>query len=94
MTASCKRPIPTQAGLRRPDLIFHQSGRSTFVLDITIVADNAVVEEAHSRKARYYDVPDIRAWIGATDLKSPLSCHLREGPVDLATFPQKHIPCP
>ena len=36
---SCIREpaIPTQAGLRRPDLIFHHLGRSTFVLDITIL---------------------------------------------------------
>ena len=49
---SCLREpaIPTQASLRRPDLSFHHSDRSTFVLDIMIVADNAVLEDAHSRK--------------------------------------------
>ena len=52
-----------QAGLCRPDLISHHSDRSTFMLDIMIVADNALLEDAHSRKARYYDVLDIRSWI-------------------------------
>ena len=32
------------------------------MLDVTIVADNAVLD-AHSRKIWYYDVPDIRNWI-------------------------------
>ena len=54
-----------QAGLHRPDLLSHHSDRSTFVLDITIVADNAVLEDAHSRKCQYYDEPEIRCWIAS-----------------------------
>ena len=55
--------IPTKAGLRRPDLIFHHNERSTYLLDVTIVADNVVLHEVHERKIPYYDVPDIRTWI-------------------------------
>lgn len=55
--------IPTQAGLRRPDLIFHHSDRDTYLLDVTIVSDNAVLYDAHVRKVQYYDVPDIKCWI-------------------------------
>ena len=66
-TAACKRgwscvrepAIPTRAGLRKPELIFHHDDRDTFILDVTIVADNAVLND----KVRYYDVPDIRCWI-------------------------------
>ena len=62
---SCIREpaIPTTAGLRRPDLIFHHNERSTYLLDVTIVADNAVPHEVHERKVQYYDVPDIRTWL-------------------------------
>ena len=51
---SCIREpaIPTTAGLRRPDLIFHHPSRSTFVLDVTIVADNAVLHEVHELQVR------------------------------------------
>ena len=62
---SCIREpaIPTLAGIRRPSLIFYHQDRSTYVLDVTVVADNAVLDEVHERKVRYYDVPDIRNWI-------------------------------
>ena len=49
--------IPTIAGLWRPDLIFHHSKRSTYLLDVTIVA------EVHERKIQYNDVQGIRTWI-------------------------------
>ena len=55
--------IPTIAGLWRPDLIFHHNERSAYLLDVTIVADNAVLHEVHERKTQYYDVPEIRNWI-------------------------------
>jgi len=62
---SCIREpaIPTTAGLRRPDLIFHHKDRPTYLLDVTVVADNAVLHDVHLRKVQYYDVPDIRNWI-------------------------------
>ena len=53
------------AGIRRLDLIFYHQDRptSTYVLDMTVVADNAVLQEVHERKVQYYDVPDIRNWV-------------------------------
>lgn len=62
---SCIREpaIPFQAGLRRPYLVFHHLERDLFVLDVTIVVDSAVLDDAHSRKVWYYDVADIRNWI-------------------------------
>ena len=49
--SSIREPaIPTHAGLCRPDLVFHHPERATFVLDVTIVVDNAVLDDAHSRK--------------------------------------------
>ena len=58
-----KPAIPTTAGLRRPDLIFHHPSRSTLILDVTIVADNAVLHEVHEHKVQYYDVSDVRSWV-------------------------------
>ena len=62
---SCIREpaIPTTAGLRRPDLICHHPSRSTLVLDVRIVANNAVLHEVHECKVPYYDVPHIRSWV-------------------------------
>ena len=44
--------IPTTAGLCKCDLVFHHPDRITYVPDVTIVADHAVLEEAHQRKSR------------------------------------------
>ena len=51
---SCIREpaIPTMVGIRRLDLIFFHQDRSTYILDV------------HERKVQYYDVPDIRNWVG------------------------------
>ena len=47
---SCIREpaIPFQAGLRRPYLVFHHLERASFVLDVTIVVDSAVLDDAQS----------------------------------------------
>ena len=62
---SCIREpaIPTMAGLRRPDLIFFHPDWPTHVLDVTVLADNAVLHEVHERNVQYYDVQDIRNWV-------------------------------
>ena len=50
------------AGIHRPDLILdHQD--TVIVLDVTIVADNADLYEAHQHKCDYYDQPAIRDWV-------------------------------
>ena len=58
---SCSREpaIPTVVGITRADLIFYHQDSSTYVLDVMVVADNAILQEVHKRKVQYYDVPDI-----------------------------------
>ena len=51
--------IPTTAGIRRPDLICHKGDRA-LVIDVTVVADNARLSQAHRDKVAYYSVPAIR----------------------------------
>ena len=53
--------IPTPAGIRRPDLVLDRGGKVT-ILDVTIVADNADLDECHNNKCLYYDQPAIRQW--------------------------------
>ena len=43
-------------------IIFYRQDRSN-VLDLTLAADNAVLQEVHEHKVQYYDVPDIRNWV-------------------------------
>ena len=58
----CREPaIPTPAGIQKPDLILVRDCDLT-ILDVTIVADNADLEQSHQDKQVYYDVPAIREW--------------------------------
>ena len=58
----CREPaIPTPAGIRKPDLVLVRDCDLT-ILDVTIVADNADLEQSHQDKQVYYDVPAIREW--------------------------------
>ena len=59
----CREPaIPTPAGIRKPDLILVHDYDLT-ILDVTIVADNADLEQSHQDMQVYYDVPAIREWV-------------------------------
>ena len=59
----CREPaIPTPAGIRKLDLILVRDYDLT-ILDVTIVADNADLEQSHQDKQVYYDVPAIREWV-------------------------------
>ena len=71
---SCIRqpPIPTTAGLRRPDLNFYHPDRSTYLLDVTIVVDNVALHKVNEHNVQYYDVLDIRNWI---------ACNISDGVV-------------
>lgn len=51
--------IKSNAGLRKPDLVASRSGQ-TYVVDVTIVSDNAMLDLEHERKVQYYDVPEMR----------------------------------
>ena len=65
-------PRPTRAGLRRPDLLFHHPDRDSFLIDVTIVADNADLVAAQQHKTVYYDTDDIRHWISTNVSTKPL----------------------
>jgi len=58
-------PIPTSAGIRRPDLVAYKEGRAATVIDVTIVSDAARLSAEHKRKVLYYDSPDIRKHVSA-----------------------------
>lgn len=55
--------IPTPAGLRRPDLIVYKPGLIATVMDVTVVSDNANLDESHEKKVMYYDRQAIRAHV-------------------------------
>ena len=55
--------IPTPAGVRRPDLVIHGLRKTAFVIDATVVADNADLTDRHNGKCHYYDIPAIRQWV-------------------------------
>ena len=54
-------PIPTPAGIRRPDLIAWHPERGAWVLDAQVVADATVADlgQAHARKVAYYHTEAI-----------------------------------
>ena len=59
----CQKPaIPKPAGIRRLDLIL-ECQDTVIVLDVTIVADNVVLYQAHQRKCYFYNQPGIRDWV-------------------------------
>ncbi|MEG7524136.1 MAG: hypothetical protein M3H12_13710, partial [Chromatiales bacterium] len=60
-TTKVEPAIPTPAGIRYPDIIAWK-GNLCAVVDTTIIADNFSTNDAHTRKATYYDQPSIRQW--------------------------------
>ncbi len=54
--------IATDVGIRKPDLVISRDGEATIV-DMTVVADNASLNDAHMRKCRYYNDPKIIEWV-------------------------------
>jgi hypothetical protein len=59
-----ERALSTPDGSRRPDLIIHDGSRA-LVIDVTIVADNAILSHAHALKKEYYDNDGIRRAVSA-----------------------------
>lgn len=55
--------IPTPAGVRRPDLVIHGLRKTAYVIDATIVADNADLYGTHLGTCQYHDTPAIRQWV-------------------------------
>ncbi|KAL7639027.1 UNVERIFIED_CONTAM: hypothetical protein RMT77_010561 [Armadillidium vulgare] len=56
--------IPTQADIRRPDLVFWNS-EAAWVVDTTVSADahGTSMTLVYNRKCAYYDNQDIRRWV-------------------------------
>ena len=53
--------IPTQEGVRKPDLVKHQN--RAYVIDGQVVTDNADLYEVHESKIRYYDKTEIKNFV-------------------------------
>lgn len=56
--------IRTSSGLFKPDLVMSRSG-AVYVVDATIVADNAVLNREHRLKIEKYDTPEVRQGVAA-----------------------------
>ena len=54
--------IPTQEGIRKPDLMVKHRYRA-YVIDGQVVADNADLNGAHQNKIRYYDKAESRNFV-------------------------------
>ena len=54
--------IPTQEGIREPDLMVKHRDRA-YVIDRQRVADHVDLNEAHQSKIRYYDKTEIRNFV-------------------------------
>ncbi|CAB4020586.1 reverse transcriptase [Paramuricea clavata] len=54
--------IPTPAGIRRPDIVAWKGGSTCYVIDVTVVADNADLDRAHQLKIEHYDTQHVRDW--------------------------------
>ena len=54
--------IPTNAGLRRPDMIVWKDSVTCYVIDVTVVADHADLDKAHQSKVERYNTQCVRNW--------------------------------
>ena len=57
-SVSQEQAFLTPEGILRPDLVlFHDS--ATYMFDVTVVSENADIEQSHKRKCEYYNTPAI-----------------------------------
>ena len=54
--------IPTNAGLRRPDMIVWKDSATCYVIDVTVVADHADLDKAYQSKVERYNTQCVRDW--------------------------------
>jgi hypothetical protein len=54
--------ISTWMGIRVPDIVAHRNGLA-YVIDVTIVSDDAKLSNEYDHKVRYYDCVEIRQWV-------------------------------
>jgi len=52
--------IPTEAGIRKPDIVAWQPSGPALVTDGTVVADHSNLGTVHVVNIKYYDTPEIR----------------------------------
>jgi len=53
--------ITTDHRVRRPDVVAYQPGKEAVIIDLTVMANvPGELPDAHARKCRKYDVPDIQ----------------------------------
>ena len=63
-TVEVEPAIKTDNGVRRPDVVAYKPGTTAVIVDVTVVADlPGELPDAHARKCRKYDVPDVRKWV-------------------------------
>lgn len=63
--------IPTPEGIRRPDIIVWNADKA-YVIDVTIVADNADMYVAHELKVAYYNKPHVTSWVSHVSGRSSI----------------------
>jgi len=73
-TVETKPAITTDHGVRRPDVVAYKPGKEAVIIDVTVIADvPGLLPDAHARKCRKYDVPDVRKWVYKRAKVSPTS---------------------
>jgi hypothetical protein len=60
--ALCERAVSTPTGNLRPDLIIYKSDRA-LVVDVTVVADNGSLSQAHADKVTHYNTAAVRDYV-------------------------------
>lgn len=66
--------LPTERGVLRPDIVaFNPGTKQVSVIDAQVVADNAVLDDAHRRKAQHYAADDLAALLKKRFDPPPLS---------------------
>ena len=61
--------IPTQHGVRKPDLIA-MVGETAYVIDVTITADCSYMKRPYEEKVKYYKKQEILEWVSRSFLGS------------------------
>lgn len=57
--------IQSYEGRRVPDMVVFRPNQKAMVTDVTVVADNANLDEKHQEKVSYYDNPKIRQFVSS-----------------------------
>jgi hypothetical protein len=57
-----KPAIPTPAGIRRPDIVAWKGGKACYIINVTVVVDNADLDRVHQLKIEHYTTQHVRDW--------------------------------